>query len=281
MLVTSAATPLLQYTYGNDYEPVGLETFVITDIRGKQLTEIPKDSQVVLSATFSNNMNKDQTFFTVLEVRDYQGFTEVLQWQSSTVKPLDNAIAGFSWLPSAPGCYEARAFVISDLENPSALSLLYTLDIAAGITEEKSAKGQFQILQEGPASILHPESDEYGPSNYTAEMMISGTFEFQNRTIDFTANNLTLTVKSGDDIVYTQTSKPAITFDSYFGQLDFDSTTENNGASGVVYFDYSPAHAHCAQWEPIPARSHFYAYPEGEDLSIGDATGQIQFILDR
>jgi hypothetical protein len=75
---------------------------VITDIRGKQLTEIPKDSQVVLSATFSNNMNKDQTFFTVLEVRDYQGFTEVLQWQSSTVKPLDNAIAGFSWLPSAP-----------------------------------------------------------------------------------------------------------------------------------------------------------------------------------
>jgi len=57
-------------------------------------------------------------------VRDADGFTVYLQWQTGTL-PAGGAInMGLSFVPTEAGDYTVRTFVLSSIQSPSALSLI-------------------------------------------------------------------------------------------------------------------------------------------------------------
>jgi hypothetical protein len=102
---------------------------VPTDVTGKELDEVSSGQQVVLTTNVINNNAAPQPFVALLEVRDNNGVTIFLAWQTGTLPANDRTQVGLSWTPEDPGDYQVRTFVISDLTNPRVLSLVSTSDI--------------------------------------------------------------------------------------------------------------------------------------------------------
>lgn len=94
----------------------------IKDIVGKQLDQVNPGQQVILSTTIANNLDKDQQFAAIIEVRDSSGITVFLAWQTGKLNSDDEAEVGLSWTPNTSGQYTIRTFVVSDLANPDILS---------------------------------------------------------------------------------------------------------------------------------------------------------------
>ncbi len=101
----------------------------LQDIRGQDLTEITAGSQAIITTTVTNNNATAQPFVALVEVRDSDRITVYLQWQTGTLNPNGSANIGLSWTPDAPGTYELRTFVISNLLSPSALSPVVTSSV--------------------------------------------------------------------------------------------------------------------------------------------------------
>jgi hypothetical protein len=99
------------------------------DVTGDELDEVSAGQQVVLTTNVVNNQGAPQPFVALLEVRDSNGVTIFLAWQTGTLPANDQTQVGLSWTPEEPGNYEVRTFVISDLNNPRVLSLVATSDI--------------------------------------------------------------------------------------------------------------------------------------------------------
>lgn len=282
MLITPA---FLQGAFGTSYEYIDLEEIAFTEANGDPLTEIIAGRQTILSLTFHSYMSEDTSFLGIVEVRDVNGFTEYLSWQSNVARPDSETKMGFSWLPEKAGCFEARSFAVTELENPNVLSLVDTQEFDVVDTTEPIT-GQFQLTQLGNALIFvpdedDPESGKYGQSDYIVSTDISGTFEFRlNCHLDLIANNATLTVKkAGGEIVSTHTYKPTFTVDKYLSGLGFRMTGANidYDVTGNAGFQYPLTSARFDRVESIRITGGNMGFG---NLMVENAPGKIQFIPD-
>jgi hypothetical protein len=99
-----------------------VSTPTLQDTSGDEIASAKMGTQVVLSTSIKNNNALSQPFVVIVEVRNSQDVTDSLVWQSGTLNPNSSIDVGMSWLPSSAGKYEARTFVISDLQHPEVLS---------------------------------------------------------------------------------------------------------------------------------------------------------------
>jgi len=95
---------------------------VLRDVQNRVVDEVTVGQQVVLSTTIVNNIEEDQPFVALVEVRDDTGVTVFLSWQTGTLTPDGRIDVGISWTPEFAGDYQIRTFVLSNLENPQILS---------------------------------------------------------------------------------------------------------------------------------------------------------------
>lgn len=75
-----------------------------------------------ISLKLTLNSNESQGYVTLLDLRDKDGFSLSLQWQSGNVIATVPSAVGFSWTPEESGEFLARTFVLSSLESPEILS---------------------------------------------------------------------------------------------------------------------------------------------------------------
>lgn len=94
------------------------------DIAGNDLDEVTAGQQIVLSSTITNNKDEDMQYAAIIEVRDADGFTVLLQWAAGTLPAEDSNDIGLSWTPTEAGEYTVRVFVVTSVDNPAALSLI-------------------------------------------------------------------------------------------------------------------------------------------------------------
>jgi hypothetical protein len=95
---------------------------VLKDFSNKVITEVTANQQVVLSTDISNNQDTVRPFAAIVEVRDANGITVYLQWQTGTLNAHGSTNVGLSWTPDAPGTYTVRTFVVNSIANAAALS---------------------------------------------------------------------------------------------------------------------------------------------------------------
>ena len=89
------------------------------------LKDVQAGQQVMISTTIANNdAIRDWPSFVINEVRDPNGITVQLSWQSGIVEAGDQMSVGVSWMPEYAGTYELKIFVTSGLENPHILSIV-------------------------------------------------------------------------------------------------------------------------------------------------------------
>ncbi len=98
----------------------------VTDAQGNQVSQVLAGQQVVLSSTIQNKENTSGPYAAIVEVRDSNGVTVYLQWQTGTLPANGSTNVGVSWTPDMPDTYTIRVFVLSSLSNPQILSEIVT-----------------------------------------------------------------------------------------------------------------------------------------------------------
>jgi hypothetical protein len=101
----------------------------LQDVQGRDIDEVSRGQQVILTTEVLNEGASDQPFVALIEVRDDNGVTVYLAWQTGTLPAGGRTQVGLSWTPDFSGDYDVRTFVISDLENPRILSDVSTSSV--------------------------------------------------------------------------------------------------------------------------------------------------------
>lgn len=87
--------------------------------------------QFVIATTITTCIEEEQAFVAIIEVRNSDGITEYLGWQSGILREKnDSTQIGLSWVPRHGGNYELRTFAISGFENPLILSAVMTTNLS-------------------------------------------------------------------------------------------------------------------------------------------------------
>ena len=101
----------------------------LVNVDGSSVTEITEGQQVVITTDVQNNQDQPRPATVIVEVRNSDGITAYLQWQTATIAANGEIQVGLSWIPEGAGDYEIRTFVVSNLTTPQVLSDVVTSDI--------------------------------------------------------------------------------------------------------------------------------------------------------
>ena len=88
------------------------------------------DKQFQISAEITNNQEKSQKFFYIVQIKDKTGFVVSLVWFSGELNPHQKFNPSVSWLPEKSGVFTAEIFVWGGLINHNALSEYTTIQIS-------------------------------------------------------------------------------------------------------------------------------------------------------
>jgi hypothetical protein len=93
--------------------------------------QIMVGQQVALATVVSSTFDREELLFVaIIEVRDSDGVTVSIGWQTGSINPQDNTEVAMSWIPENPGTYELRTFLISSLSNPQILTPVASSEVA-------------------------------------------------------------------------------------------------------------------------------------------------------
>ncbi len=90
----------------------------LVDPFGERIGQIVAGQPVLVQTKVSNNLNKQQPFVYILQVKDGEGFTVMLTWIKGTMNASADLDAGISWTPEDSGRYLVDVFVWKSLEDP-------------------------------------------------------------------------------------------------------------------------------------------------------------------
>lgn len=92
--------------------------------------QIMVGQQVTLSTQVSSSFQMEEfPFVAIMEVRNAEGVTVSIGWQSATLKEQGTREVGMSWVPTESGRYEVRTFLLSSLSNPQVLSQVFSSEV--------------------------------------------------------------------------------------------------------------------------------------------------------
>lgn len=283
-LALAACIPLMD-VYANSYSPMVIDEIAIESINGMPLTTLTEGRQDMLTVIVRSNINEDQPILPIIEIRDDQAFTVAIMWQSGIAKANGLIEMKLSWLPEK-GCYELRAFVLSGIVNPAALSIIDTRQVTVLSASRKDPiSGEFQLVQKGPVSFFMPDQNSttgevYIPSNYTLNFDISGTFELSRGCdMELLAKSATVTVRQDGKTVSTETYGPLSTYGSSpnYQQLNFRVIGTSGGdiVGGHTYFEYPPLSADFERTSTIKITGGYIRSPEFE---VSEPTGYLRLV---
>jgi hypothetical protein len=101
----------------------------LANVDGSSVAEVTEGQQVVITSNVKNNDEQPRPATVIVEVRNEDGITVYLQWQTATIAANGEIQVGLSWIPENSGDYTIRTFVISDLTNPMILSEVVTSEV--------------------------------------------------------------------------------------------------------------------------------------------------------
>jgi hypothetical protein len=85
--------------------------------------------QLVVATTVQSHVNDTRGYATIIEVRDSNGMTEMLGWQTGQISPNGSMGIGISWTPLKADTYQLRTFVLSGLDNPQVYSPVVSSEV--------------------------------------------------------------------------------------------------------------------------------------------------------
>jgi hypothetical protein len=109
--------------------PIKIRDIELVTLDGNVAEDCRTSGPLVAKVTMENLSSKSQIIYVIMEVRDQDDITQILEWQSGVIGPRELMEAGFSWTPDSPGIFKLRAFTISNLTYPATLSEVHQTDV--------------------------------------------------------------------------------------------------------------------------------------------------------
>ncbi len=103
-------------------EKISLSHFQLVDQLGSALGSISVGQQAVLQSSMSNDLNTDQKFSYIMQIKDSNGATIQIAWINGEIPSGKTFDIGLSWIPDTKGNYAVDVFVWQSIANPVALS---------------------------------------------------------------------------------------------------------------------------------------------------------------
>jgi len=98
--------------------PYSISKPKLADPFGDRIEEIVTGQPVLVQTKVTNNLDEQQPFVYILQVKDSEGFTVMLTWIKGTMSASAALDAGISWTPEEKGNYTVEVFVWKSLEDP-------------------------------------------------------------------------------------------------------------------------------------------------------------------
>lgn len=120
-----------------------LERFAISNLRfldknKNEITELVSGKTVYVSATIKNNQDRDQKYTFIAQIKEEGNITLLLGIQKGILKTGETKEDSIKWKPEFGGKFSLSAYVLEDVDNPSALCPTLDKEITiAGKTAEE------------------------------------------------------------------------------------------------------------------------------------------------
>lgn len=178
--------------------------------------------QFVITTIMSNNCVQDDVpFFALVEVRNSDGTTESLSWQSGVLKGLGyQTEIGVSWVPLRGGDYELRTFAVSNTQNPQILTAVMSQNITIATD---SARAVVAIPHDPDPSL---QQVNFEPSLIKVIVGVNNTVKWTNG--DTVSHRLI-----GDSVNPVGFERPVFMYPGY----SFEHTFTEAGQFGYVDLD--------------------------------------------
>jgi len=116
-------------------EPVKIEPYSISEPKLVNLLERPISSvsieqPVLIQTTVSNNLDEEQPFVYIVQVKDENEFTVMLTWIKGNMFAKDSLNTSISWTPESEGDYNIEVFVWKSIDEPGMLPLTKSLEVS-------------------------------------------------------------------------------------------------------------------------------------------------------
>jgi len=112
-----------------------LQRATISDPRLENVFRVPiennvnVDQQFQISADITNNQEKSQKFFYLVQIKDKTDIVVSVGWISGELNPHQKFSPSLSWIPEKSGVFTAEIYVWEGLINHKALTEYITLQI--------------------------------------------------------------------------------------------------------------------------------------------------------
>jgi hypothetical protein len=100
--------------------PYSISEPIMADVSGSGTEKIVAGQPVLVETTVTNNLDEEQPFTYILQVKDSNDYTVMVTWIKGTMNALASLDAGISWTPEEDGNYAVEIFVWKSLEDPGA-----------------------------------------------------------------------------------------------------------------------------------------------------------------
>lgn len=131
LTIAALVSAIVPQVYADSYPSSYLMSGpVLRNVTGDELEQVKPGQQTVLEFTLKKLYERGfgDSAIAITEVRDANGFTVFLAWQTINIKLGEIGSTSVSWtMPTddqAVDVYEVRFFVISSIEKPEALSTI-------------------------------------------------------------------------------------------------------------------------------------------------------------
>ncbi|MGI0012046.1 MAG: hypothetical protein ACREBU_01185 [Nitrososphaera sp.] len=125
-MVTASSIVLCLFSspqiYAITYPSLDVSKPVFASLEGERVNQVRIGEQVVIMETIRNNvyLSEEKSMVGLVEIRDQEGLTLFLAYQTMEISPNGNYTFGVSWRPDsglANGTYLVRAWALSSFAN--------------------------------------------------------------------------------------------------------------------------------------------------------------------
>lgn len=111
-------------------EPYAVSEPTLVDIMGETIESIAVEQVVLIQTMITNNLDEEQPFVYIVQVKDEEGFTVMLTWIKGSMYAGTSFNTDISWTPESEGDYIIETFVWKSIDDPGIGAITKELQIS-------------------------------------------------------------------------------------------------------------------------------------------------------
>ena len=127
---TGTQTPEVKEKEQVKIDPYSISEPKLVDLFGRSIDTLNVEKPVLVQTIVTNNLEEDQPFVYILQVKDKDDFTVMLTWIKGSMYAKSSFNPGISWTPEGKGDYNIEIFVWKSINEPGVSPLTKSLKVS-------------------------------------------------------------------------------------------------------------------------------------------------------